>query len=120
LKIDSRTFSIHGFEVALTQASRDGGFDILAKLHNPATFVALVDCKNIAEIGWREVFAVWCRNNANQDSSNFFIFYAEQLKRPLAADELRTQRFNLWLGTYVENTNANTNNRSSQRVRSTG
>jgi hypothetical protein len=42
----ARIFSDHGFDVELTRASRDGGYDILAKLHNPATsFIALVECK---------------------------------------------------------------------------
>lgn len=42
----ARLFSDHGFDVELTRASRDGGYDILAKLHNPATsFLALVECK---------------------------------------------------------------------------
>lgn len=42
----ARMFTDYGFHAQLTPATRDGGYDIIATLHNPATsFIALIECK---------------------------------------------------------------------------
>ncbi len=42
----ARMFTDYGFRAQLTPATRDGGYDIIATLHNQATsFIALVECK---------------------------------------------------------------------------
>ncbi len=116
----ARLFSDHGFEVALTQASRDGGFDILAKLHNPATsFVALVECKKYSpenRVGVeivRGLYGVTEMKGANQGlvvTSSFFTRGAIEEKARIGS-RMELKDYNAltsWLGTYVENTNANT------------
>ncbi len=45
----ARMFSDYGFDVELTPATRDGGYDIFATLNNAASsFIALVECKRYA------------------------------------------------------------------------
>lgn len=69
----ARMFSDYGFDVELTPATRDGGYDIFATLRNAATsFIALIECKRYAPskpVGVeivRGLYGVTEREGANQ------------------------------------------------------
>lgn len=116
----ARLFSDHGFDVELTRASRDGGYDILAKLNNPATsFIALVECKKYSpenRVGVeivRGLYGVTEMKGANQGlvvTSSFFTRGAVEETARIGSklglkdyDALTT-----WLQAYVQDGTNNT------------
>lgn len=111
----ARIFSDHGFDVELTQASRDGGYDILATLHNPATsLIALVECKKYSpenRVGVeivRGLYGVTEMKGANQGlvvTSSFFTRGAVEEKARIGSRmELRDYNaLTSWLGRYIGN-----------------
>lgn len=108
----AQLFSDHGFEVEVTPATRDGGYDIFAKLRNPATcFVALVECKKYSRdrrVGVevvRGLYGVTEMNGANQGlvvTSSFFTRGAVEEKARIGSKmELRDyDALSSWLSCY--------------------
>lgn len=108
----AKLFSDHGFDVEVTPATRDGGYDIFAKLRNPVTcFVALVECKKYSRdrrVGVevvRGLYGVTEMNGANQGlvvTSSFFTRGAVEEKARIGSKmELRDYNaLSTWLRFY--------------------
>lgn len=109
----ARMFKDYGFEVELTPATRDGGYDIFATLHNAATsFIALIECKRYAPnkpVGVeivRGLYGVTERECANQGlvvtSSSFTRGAIEEKARIGSRMELKDYAtLTAWLNKYT-------------------
>lgn len=109
----ARMFSDYGFKVELTPATRDGGYDIFATLHNPTTsFIALIECKRYAPtkpVGVeivRGLYGVTEREGANQGlivtSSTFTRGAIEEKARIGSRMELKDyETLTTWLHKYI-------------------
>ena len=77
-----------GFEVELTQQTRDGGYDIVAVRHDLSTTRHLIECKRYAEgrkVSVREVRALY-GVVASQNASMGIIVTTSQLSRDATAE----------------------------------
>lgn len=111
----ARMFFDHGFDVELTPTTKDGGYDIIATLHNPGTsFIALIECKRYAPrnpVGIeivRGLYGVTERSGANQGlvvtSSSFTRGALEEKARIGSRMELKDYAaLTSWLDKYIKN-----------------
>lgn len=108
----ARLLTDHGFEVKLTPATRDGGYDVLATFNTAATsFVALVECKKYSpdhRVGVevvRGLYGVTEMNGANQGlviTSSFFTRGAVEEKTRIG-NKMELKDYNAlvdWLSPY--------------------
>lgn len=114
----ARMFTDYGFHAQLTPATRDGGYDIIATLHNPVTsFIALVECKKYApdnRVGVeivRGLYGVTEMKGANQGlvvtSSSFTRGALEEKARIGSKIELKDYAaLTSWLHKYIGNSQA--------------